>query len=119
MPRVKHAPSSRKRRKRILKLAKGGWGGRSRLFRTAMETVRRGMVYAYRDRKARKRTFRNLWILRINAASRSHGIAYSRFMSGIKKAGIALDRKMLSELAIHDSKAFEALVDIARAEISG
>ena len=114
MPRARYTPSSLKRRKKVLKLAKGGRGGRSKLYRTALETIRRGMLYAYRDRRVRKREFRQLWILRINAAGRSCGITYSRFMYGLKAAGITVNRKMLSEIAVYDSKAFEDLVKIAR-----
>ena len=119
MPRVKHAPSSLKRRKKVLKLAKGYRGGRSKLYRTAQETVRRAMAYAYRDRKAKKRSWRNLWILRINAACRDQGISYSRLIQGLKKTDIGLDRKMLAELAVHDGAAFAELVRIAREEAAG
>ncbi len=114
MPRVKKAVKSRQRRKKILDMAKGYRGGRSKLYRTAKETVQRALVYAYRDRKARKRDFRSLWIMRINAAARQHGMSYSRLMDGLKKAQVALDRKVLAGLAVHDPNAFAKLVALAK-----
>ncbi len=110
MPRATNSPASRKRRKRILMKAKGFRGGRSKLFRTAKDSVYKAQAWAYRDRKVRKRTFRGLWIQRINAATKLNGMTYSRFMEGLKAAGIELDRKVLSDLAITDADAFKALV---------
>jgi large subunit ribosomal protein L20 len=114
MPRVRKAVASRKRRKKILKLAKGYRGARSKLCRTATEAVDRALNYAYRDRKARKRDFRKLWIVRVNAAARLHGISYSRLVSGMKKAGMGIDRKMLAELAVSDERAFSEVVEQAK-----
>ena len=110
MARVKRGFKLRRRHKKILKLAKGFRGARSKLYRTAVQIVRRSLVYAFRDRRVKKREFRSLWIQRINAASRSHGLTYSKFMNGLKKAGIEIDRKNLSELAISDEVAFTAIV---------
>jgi large subunit ribosomal protein L20 len=110
MARVTRGFKARHRRKRILKLASGHIGTRNRLFRTAVESVERGLVYAYRDRKAKKRDFRKLWIARINAAARENGVSYSVFMAKLKAANITLDRRALSELAIADKSAFGALV---------
>lgn len=115
MPRVKGGPKTRQRRKKVLKQAKGYWGGRRRLYRTAAETVTRALVYAYRDRRAKKRQFRSLWIVRINAACRALDLPYAAFMSGLKKAGVVLDRKVLAELAVEDPAAFARLVETARA----
>ncbi|MFA6141972.1 MAG: 50S ribosomal protein L20 [Candidatus Omnitrophota bacterium] len=115
MPKVKHAVAAHKRKKRVMKAAEGQWGGRSRFHKRAMESVAKGMMYSYRDRKARKRDFRSLWIVRINAACRLHGISYSRFMQGMKKAKIAIDRKMLAELAVSDAKAFTKLIEAIKA----
>ena len=114
MPRVKKAVKSRQRRKKILDMAKGYRGGRGKLFRTATETVDRALKFAYRDRKVRKRTFRSLWIMRINAAARLHELSYSRFMNGLKKANIILDRKVLASLAVTDPQAFARLAQIAK-----
>lgn len=114
MARVKRGTKLRRRHKKVLKLAKGYRGTRSKLYRTAITMVRRALCYAYRDRKAKKRDFRALWIQRINAASRSHGLPYSKFMNGLKKANIALDRKQLSEMAIFDQVVFAALVEKAK-----
>jgi len=119
MARVKHAVSSRRRRKAVLKKAKGGYGGRSRLYRTAKETVARAMAYSYRDRKAKKRTFRKLWIARINAACRMHGISYSRFMNGLKKVKAAIDRKILADMAVNDGVAFAKLVEMTKKAPAG
>jgi large subunit ribosomal protein L20 len=114
MPRATNAPASRRRRKKIIKEAKGFRGRRSKLFRYAKNAVMKARVYAYRDRKNRKRNFRMLWQQRINAAARAHGLTYSRFMEGIKAAGIALDRKMLADLAVKDEAAFKAIFDKAK-----
>ncbi|MCW0217959.1 MAG: 50S ribosomal protein L20 [Prosthecobacter sp.] len=117
MPRATNAPASRKRRKRTLAKAKGFRGFRSTHFRYAKDAVRKAMTYNYRDRKVRKRNFRNLWIQRINAAARAVGITYSRLMEGLKFAGIEIDRKVLSEIAIKDEAAFVALANQAKAAI--
>jgi len=114
MPRAKGGTKTRRRHKKILKLAKGFVGGRRKTYRQARETVERGLTYAYRDRRQRKRDFRSLWIVRINAAARTHGISYSQFMAGLKAAGIEVDRKMLAALAISDPAAFGELVTAAR-----
>ena len=114
MARVKKAVKSRQRRKKILDMAKGYRGGRGKLFRTATETVDRALKFAYRDRKARKRSFRSLWIIRINAAARLHDLSYSRFMNGLKKANVILDRKVLASLAVTDPQAFARLAQIAK-----
>lgn len=115
MSRVKHAVATKRHRKRVLKAAEGQWGGRHRFYRRAKESLAKGMMYSYRDRKAKKRDFRALWIARINAACREHGISYSRFIQGLAKAKILLNRKILSELAISDKKAFGKLVESAKA----
>jgi len=114
MPRATNSPASRKRRKRTLAKAKGFRGFRSKNFRYAKDAVRKAMTYAYRDRKVRKRTFRNLWIQRINAATRAHGLSYSRFIEGLKAAGIEMDRKVLADLAVTDEAAVEALIAKAK-----
>ena len=114
MARVKRAMNARKYHKKILKLAKGYYGGKSKLFKTANETVIRALRNAYVGRKLKKRDFRSLWIARINAATRMNGTTYSRFMNGIKLAGIDINRKMLSEIAINDPKAFTDLVEAAK-----
>src|SRR6201987_957354 len=108
MPRATNAPASRARRKRVLKKAKGYRGRRSKLFRYAKDATMKGQYWSYRDRKVRKRTFRYLWIQRLNAAARSHGISYSRLTEGLKAAGIGLDRKILSALALTDEAAFSS-----------
>lgn len=115
MSRVKHAVATKKHVKRVMKKAEGQWGGRSRFYRRAKESVAKGMMYSYRDRKVRKREFRSLWIARINAACRSHGISYSRFINGLKKAKILIDRKILAELAVSDERAFAKLVETVKA----
>ena len=115
MARVKRGVAAAKGRKRVLKLAKGYYGARSKLVGTAKEAVDKAGVYAYVGRKQRKRQFRRLWIIRINAAARMRGMTYSKFIDGLKKADINLNRKQLSELAIHDPKAFDAIVEEARA----
>lgn len=117
MPRVKRGFKARRRHNRVLKLAKGFRGSHSRLFRSAVEAVERALCYAYRDRKQRKRAFRRLWIVRINAAVRNHGLNYSRFVNGMKKAGIELDRRVLAELAINEPTAFADVVAAARAAL--
>ena len=114
MVRVTYAPSSRRRRKRFLKQAKGYRGGRSRLYRTARESVQKGLAYAFRDRKAKKRNFRRLWIARISAEAKAFGISYSKFMASLKKANVAIDRKQLADLAVRDKKAFKELIQIAK-----
>ena len=114
MARVKHAVASRRRHKRMVKSAKGYWGKSHALYRRAKERRRKAMVYAYRDRKARKRLFRRLWIARINAACRATGLSYSRFMAGLKQANVALDRKAIAELAVRDQAAFQQLVEVAK-----
>ncbi len=111
MSRVKGALRTRARHKKILKLAKGYFGGKSKLFRIANQAVMKSLSYAYRDRKAKKRDFRQLWISRINAAARMNGMSYSRFMSSLKKAGINLNRKVLADMAINDEQAFAQLVN--------
>ncbi len=118
MPRTKGGPKTRQRRKKRLKLAKGQYGAKSRLFRTATESVDKGQAYAYAGRKHRKRDFRQLWIARISAAARLHGIAYSRFMNALKKANILLDRKVLSDMAIRDMAGFEKLVGLAKQQLA-
>jgi len=114
MPRVKKSVASRRRRKKILKEAKGYRGARSKLYRTAKEAVARGLSYAYRDRKARKRDFRRLWIARINAACRTEGLNYNKFIDGLKKAHIEINRKILADMAVNDSDAFARIVEIAK-----
>ncbi len=113
MPRVKRGTKGRQRHKKLLKLAKGNVGGRRKGYRQARSTVEKGLTYAYRDRKVRKREFRGLWIIRINAAARTHGVTYSRLMAGLKKAGVDLDRKMLADLAVRDPAAFGDLTKLA------
>mgnify|MGYP001343153731 CR=1 FL=1 len=112
MPRASNGPATLARRKKVLKKAKGYFGNKSRLFRYAKDAVDRAEVYAYRDRRKKKTEFRQLWIVRINAICRSNGINYSRFINGLKKANIQMDRKQLSELAIHDEAAFLALIHL-------
>ena len=112
--RVTNAPASRERRRRRLRLAKGFYGARSKLFRTATEAVDRAMRLSTAHRKLKKRDFRQLWIARVNAAARAEGISYSKFIAGLAKAGVALNRKMLSEIAIRDPEGFKTIVEIAR-----
>ena len=114
MARVKGAMHTRKRRKKILKLAKGYRGAKRKLFKTANQAVMKSLTYAYRDRKQKKRNFRQLWIARISAAARMNGISYSKFMNGLKKNGIEINRKMLSEIAVSDPAAFTKLVEKVR-----
>jgi large subunit ribosomal protein L20 len=116
MPRVKRGVAARKRRNRMLNQAKGYYGARSKLFKTAREAVEKGWKYAYRDRKQRKRTFRALWITRINAAARENGLSYSRLINGLKQADVEVDRKILAQLAVSDPKAFGALADLAKSQ---
>ena len=110
MAKVKWAVASKKRRKKVLKRAKGQFGGRSKLIRTAKESVQKGMYYSYRDRKQKKRLFRSLWISRINAACKEAGISYSRLIGGLNKAKIQMNRKILADLAVNDKKAFSEIV---------
>lgn len=117
MPRVKRGFKARHRRNRILKLAKGYRGARSKLFRSATEAVDRGLNYAFRDRRVRKRDFRALWIARINAAARENGLSYSRLIHGLKLAEVGLDRKIMAELAVTDPAAFTTVVDTAKAKL--
>jgi len=114
MPRVKRGVRARARHKKYLKMAKGFRGGRRRMYRSAREAVERGLNFAFRDRKVRKREFRNLWVVRINAAVRPLGLSYSRFIGAAKKAGLALDRKVLADLAIYDPQGFAQVVDVAK-----
>jgi large subunit ribosomal protein L20 len=116
MPRVSSSVASRNRRKKILKSAKGYWGGKSKLLRTAKDAVRKSLSYAYRDRKARKRDFRRLWITRIGIAARQEGLSYSQLMRGLKNANIKINRKILAEMAIHHSKGFAQLSQLAITE---
>lgn len=109
MPRIKRGVTAKARHKKILKLAKGYYGARSRVYRAAKQAVIKALQYAYRDRRQRKREFRALWVVRINAAARLSGLSYSRFMNGLKRAGIILDRKVLADLAVHDKLAFSKL----------
>ena len=118
MARVKGGTVARKRRKRVLKLARGYFGSKHRLYKTANEQVMRSYQYAYRDRRRRKRDFRKLWITRINAAARMNGLSYSKFMHGLKLAGIDINRKMLAQIAITDEKAFTQIADQAKAAMA-
>ncbi len=114
MPRVKSNVTRLKRKNKIMKEARGARGGRSKLWKAAKETVERGWAYAYRDRKQKKRQFRRLWILRINAAAREHDLSYNRFMNGLKKAGVEINRKVLADLAVADPAAFARLTELAK-----
>ena len=116
--RIKRAVSAVKKRRKILKLAKGYFGGRSKRYRVAREAVMKAQLYAYYGRKAKKRDFRSLWIARINAAARMNGLSYSKFMFGLKKAEITLNRKVLAEIAVSDAKAFTTLVETAKAQLN-
>jgi len=115
MPRIKRSVASRARRKRILKAARGYYGARSRTFKVAKQAVIRAGQYAYRDRRQRKRQFRQLWIIRINAAAREHGLSYSRFIAGLKNVGIEVDRKVLADIAVHEKQVFANLVERSQA----
>lgn len=114
MPRVKRGTKARRRRKKILKMAKGYFGAKSKLYRPANQAVMKSLHYAYRDRRTRKRDFRRLWISRINAAARKDGLSYSRFINGLKKAEIEIDRKMLADMAVRDENSFSELVSVAK-----
>jgi large subunit ribosomal protein L20 len=114
MPRVKSGVAHHARKKKIMEAAKGARGGRSKLYKAAKETAERAMRYAYRDRRKKKSEFRALWITRINAAARVHDLSYSRFMAGLKKAGVEVDRKMLADLAVADGDAFARLAELAK-----
>ena len=118
MPRVKRGVAAHRRHKRILKEAKGYWGARSRLIRTARDAVEKGWKYSYRDRRQRKRQFRALWIARINAAAREHDLSYSVFMHGLSTAGVEVDRKSLADLAVNDPQAFADLAAVAKGAAS-
>ena len=115
--RVKRGKTAHQRHKKYLKLAKGYRGARSKLYRTAREVVERALCFAYRDRKQRKRQFRTLWIMRINAAARENGLSYSMFMNGLNKAGIGLDRKVLADLAVREKTSFSKLAEMARSQV--
>jgi large subunit ribosomal protein L20 len=118
MPRAKGGPKTRQRRKKRIKLASGQYGGKSRLFRSATESVDKGLTYAYTGRKNRKRDFRQLWIARISAAVRAQGMSYGRFINALKKANVALDRKVLSDMAIKDAEGFTQLVGLAKQQLT-
>ena len=118
MPRATNAPASRERRKRMLEKAKGFRGRRGNVFRIAKEAVMKAGQYAYRDRRAKKRVFRQLWIARINAAARANGLTYSQFANGIRKAGIDIDRKVLADIAVHDPAAFTGIVEQVKAKLA-
>ena len=118
MPRAKGGPKTRRRHKKTMKAAKGYVGGRRKTYRQARETVERGLTYAYRDRKQRKRDFRGLWIQRINAAARPHGLSYSRLVAGLRAAAVEVDRKMLALLAVDDPRAFAEIAGLARAHMA-
>ncbi len=118
MPRVRRGFKARRRRKKVLKNAKGFVGGRRKLYQIAKETTDRGMAFAYRDRKVKKRQFRKLWIVRINAAVREHGLSYSRFIDGLNKAQVELDRKVLADLAVSDPAGFAAVAKLAKEAIA-
>lgn len=118
MPRVKTGVTNRQRHKKILKLAKGYFGRRSRSFRIANESVMKALFYARRHRREKKREFRSLWIARINAAARQNGLSYNRFIAGLKQAGVAINRQMLADLAVSDKKAFAQLVDLAKSKLA-
>ncbi|HHY05021.1 MAG TPA: 50S ribosomal protein L20 [Thermoanaerobacterales bacterium] len=117
MARVKKGVNAHKRHKKVIKLAKGYRGSNSKLFRSANQAVMKALSHSYRGRKLRKRDFRKLWIARINAAARSNGMSYSKFIYGLKKAGVQINRKMLSEIAINDEKGFSELIDIAKTNV--
>jgi large subunit ribosomal protein L20 len=118
MPRSRPNVARLKRKKQIMEAAKGAYGGRSKLWKAAKETVERGWRYAYRDRKNKKRDFRRLWIVRINAAARQHEMSYSVFMSGLRRAGVEIDRKVLADIAVRDPQAFAAIAEQARAGLT-
>lgn len=116
MPRVRGGPRTRRRHNKVLKLTKGQYGGKHRLWRRSNEAMLKSLSYSYRDRRNRKRDFRRLWIARINAASRQSGLSYSRFMHGLKQAGVELDRKILADMAVRDLATFAQLVEVAKAQ---
>lgn len=118
MPRVKRAVTAKKKRRKILKRAKGFFGARSRLLKTATEAVDRALKYAFRDRRVRKREFRQLWIARISAAAKLNDITYSRLINGMKQAGVIIDRKMLADLAVHDPHGFSRIASVAKGELT-
>ncbi|HDL09718.1 MAG TPA: 50S ribosomal protein L20 [Candidatus Omnitrophica bacterium] len=118
MARATRSPARRKKHKKILKMAKGYRGGRSKLYRTALETVKRALVYSYRDRRVRKRFFRRLWITRISAACQKEGISYSQFINGLNRAGVKVDRKNLAQIALTDETGFRQLVDLAKQHLN-
>ena len=118
MPRVKRSVHARKKRRKVLAQAKGYWGLKNSSYRYAKEQVEHSLTYAYRDRKAKKRTFRRLWIMRINAGARANGLSYNQFVAGCRKAGIELDRKMLADLAVSDPVAFAAIAEQAKAALA-
>jgi large subunit ribosomal protein L20 len=115
VPRVKGGPRTRQRHNKVLKVTKGQFGGKHRLWRRGNEAMLKSLWYSYRDRRARKRDFRRLWIARINAASRQNGLSYSRFVHGLKKAGVELDRKVLADMAVRDQATFAQLAEVAKA----
>lgn len=114
MPRTAHSPAHKRRHKKLLKQTKGYWGARGRWYKIGRETLERALAFAYRDRRARKRDFRRLWIVRINAAARAHGLPYSQLMRGLKSAEVDLNRKVLADLAVQDDAAFARLVTLAK-----
>ena len=116
MPRSKGGFKTRRRRNRVLKQAEGYWGKRKNCYRSAQEAVDRALAYSYRDRRNRKREFRNLWVIRINAAARLAGLSYSRLMGGLRKAGVTVDRKILADLAVRDASSFNAVADLAKGQ---
>ena len=118
MPRVKSNVARLKRKNKVMKLAKGYWGGRSKLWKAAKEATERAAKYSYRDRRAKKIEFRRLWITRINAGARAHGLSYNQFISGLKAADVELDRKVLADLAVHDPEQFGKLAEQAKAALS-
>ncbi|EPY04660.1 50S ribosomal protein L20 [Paenibacillus alvei] len=118
MARVKGGFTTRRRHKKVLKLAKGYFGSKHRLFKTANEQVMKSLLYAYRDRRVKKRDFRKLWIARINAAARMNGLSYSKFMHGLKLAGVEVNRKMLADLAVNDINAFNSLATVAKEKVN-
>jgi large subunit ribosomal protein L20 len=118
MPRVKRGTKARQRRKKIMKLAKGYTGGRRRQYRQARETVERGLAYSYRDRRVKKRNFRQLWIIRINAAARLNGLSYGQLIHGLTQAKVGVDRKVLADLAMQDPQAFSAVVEVAKSHLA-
>lgn len=118
MPRVKRGVVARARHKKVMKKAKGYYGARSRVYRVAKQAVIKAAQYAYRDRRQRKRQFRSLWIVRINAAARECGISYSQLMNGLKKAGVEMDRKCLADIAVHDKTAFAQMVEVAKSAVA-